>query len=308
MKQLSGLLLLLFVGLGSAQASADLASGSLYRTARVPQWSAGSGTFTIMLWVYAPSITGSNDFFNADDGGALGVYVNIGSAADSPTEPYFLTRNGEWHFNRDGSFVANPAQSFDVTRDWTFLAVTLIQGGATDLYAWQAGVNGDALVHVPAQSTFSTIGGNGPVTTFVLGNESNFRDGCGCLMGPIYVYDGVALTHAQIDAQRQQAAPIIDSGLIVYSSLMDRNTLALDQSGTANWSVHGSLALGASNPPVAGLGSSSPIAAASSSNVGSSDSSGGGAMDAVALLGLLLTAMRRFRRSPAAASKGGRSH
>ncbi|WP_028080211.1 hypothetical protein [Solimonas soli] len=52
---------------------------------------------------------------------------------------YRPARNGEWHFNKDGSCVARPAQSFDASAGWTFLAVSFTHGGATDLYAWQAG-------------------------------------------------------------------------------------------------------------------------------------------------------------------------
>ncbi|WP_043113040.1 hypothetical protein [Solimonas flava] len=273
------MLLGLLLASGPARASVDFAAGSLYRTAGVPAWSAQAGTFTIMLWVYAPSARGMNNFFSADDGGAFGVYVNIGTADDSPTGPYFLTRNGEWHFNRDGSYTANPAQSFDVSLGWTFLAVSFTPGGATDLYAWQAGVNGDALVHVPVRDSASSIAGTGAVSTFVLGDESNFVEGCRCLMGPVYVYDGIALSQTQIDAQRQQLAPLLSAHLIAYSTFLDSAALAADASGTADWSVHGIVRLSGDDPPpaAAGGGESTGGATTGASAGGSIAGSGGGA-------------------------------
>lgn len=258
-----------------ARASVDFTDGSLFRTAGVPAWNAGSGTFTVMLWVYAPQITGFNDFFEADDGPLLRVYVNLGSAADSPTEPYFLTKNGEWHFNKDGTSVANPAQSFDVTVDWTFLAVSFTSGGATDLYAWQKGVNNDRLVHIAAQSDFSTIGGSGATNTFMLGNESGFVEGCICFLGPLYVYDGVALSQNQVDAQRLQSAPVTRNGLIAWSTFTDDAGLAQDRSGTAGWSTHGSPRYSTLQPPVSGL----------------EEGNGGGAPDAAMLAALLAGAL-----------------
>ncbi len=298
MKILGVLLLSLLLASGPAHASADFAAGSLYRTAGVPAWSAQAGTFTIMLWVYAPSVSGMNNFFSADDGGAFRVYVNIGTADDSPTGPYFLTRNGEWHFNRDGSYTANPAQSFDVSLGWTFLAVSFTQGGATDLYAWQAGVNGDALVHVPVRDSASSIAGTGAVNTFVLGDESNFVEGCRCLMGPVYVYDGIALSRAQIDAQRQQLAPLVSAHLIAYSSFVDGDALAIDESGTANWSVHGTVRLnGAAPPPVAAGGGTTTGGSTAGGNDGGAAAGGGGALLADGLLILLgLGALRRRLR------------
>lgn len=278
------LLLGLLLASGPARASADFSAGSLYRTAGVPAWSAQAGTFTIMLWVYAPSASGMNNFFSADDGGAFRVYVNLGTAADSPTEPYFLTRNGEWHFNRDGSYTANPARSFDVSLGWTFLAVSFTQGGATDLYAWQAGVNQDALVHVPVQDRGSSIAGSGAVNTFMLGDESNFVEGCRCLMGPVYVYDGIALSQTQIDAQRQQLAPLVTGHLIAYSTFLDSAALAADESGTADWSVHGAVRLSGDDPPPAAAGGgestggeSAGGATTGASAGGSTAGSGGGA-------------------------------
>ena len=242
-------LLALFAHGRPALASADFHGGSLYRSAGVPAWSGNGATFTVMLWVYAPAISGANDYFMADDGGAFQVYVNLGSASDDPTGPYFLTRNGEWHFNRDGSYTANPAQSFDVSVGWTFLAVSFTHGGASDLYAWQAGVNGGALVHIPVQSTGASLSGSGVTRTFFIGNESGFGEGCACLLGPVYVYDGVALSQAQIDAQRQALSPLITTNLIAYSPFTDSSSLAIDGSGTANWSTHGTVRYSAIDPP-----------------------------------------------------------
>lgn len=307
MKSMAFLLLGVLLGIGTAHGSADFTSGSLYRTAGVPAWSNGSGSFTIMLWVYGPAITGANDYFNADDGGAQAVYVNIGSPADSPKFPYFLTKTGEFHYNFDGTATGNAAAAFDVSLGWTFLAVSFALGGETDMYAWQAGVNNNQLVRIVAQPAFSSIGGTGTITTFELGNAGGFVEGCVCMMGPVYVYDGVALTQAQVDAQRQQLAPIIGSGLIVYSAFLDGSALAVDQSGIANWSVHGSPRLASSNPPVsAAAGSSS--GGTGGSNSGSSGSgavgaaSSGGAMNLPVLLVLLAAAARRrfaSRRQPA---------
>lgn len=307
------LLALLLGAFGPARASVDLAHGSLYRTTGVPDWSPSAGTFTIMLWIYAPGASGANDFFEADNGN--GAWLGLGSAADSPSEPYFLTTASEFHFNKDGSFTANPQQSFDITQGWTYLAVSFTNGGATDLYAWQAGVNGGSLVHIPAQSQFSTIGGNGAVTMLVMGNARNFSEGCSaCLLGPVYVYNGVALSQAQIDAQRQQAAPLLSGGLIAYSTFTDAASFTSDGSGTADWSVRGSLSAGGSNPPVAGLDAASGSSSSSSSSSsgggsgGSSssssssggavgmDSSGGGAVGPAMLLLLLAAGLRRVGR------------
>jgi MYXO-CTERM domain-containing protein len=293
MKSMTFLLLCVVLGVGVARASVDFSSGSLYRTAGVPAWSNASGSFTIMLWVYGPAITGANDYFNADDGGAQAVFVNLGSPADSPKFPYFLTRTGEFHYNTDGTATGNAAAAFDVSLGWTFLAVSFTLGGETDLYAWQAGVNSNQLVRIVAQPLFSSIGGSGTVTTFEMGNQSGFGEGCSCLMGPVYVYDGLALSQSQVDAQRQQLAPVLRNGLIVYSSFVDGGALAADQSGTANWSVHGSLGLNSSNPPPA-----QGAAGSGNSNGGSGDPQGnsGGAPAPLALL--VLAAAACLRRRP----------
>ena len=272
MKRLT-LLLLLLAAFGPARASVDLSAGSLYRTAGVPAWTPSSGTFTIMLWVYAPNITGANDYFEADDGNS--TYAGLGSAVDSPTEPYFLTKASEFHFNTDGSYIANPPKSFDVSLGWTFLAASFTANAGTQMYAWQAGVNGDKLVHIAAQATGSTIGGTGTIKTFNIGNTSMFNEGCACLVGPVYVYDGVALTQDEVDAQRLALAPIVKTGLRVYSSFDGTAAVTTDQSGTADWTVHGTVSLNASNPPVPGIGSSSGGSSSSSSSSGGGSSSSG---------------------------------
>ena len=298
MKLPAAVLLIFLLGLAPAHASLDASSGSFFRTAAVPAWNAGSGTFTIMLWVYAPSITGMNNYFNADDGGAFNAEVILGSAADSPTEPYVFTRNGEWHFNRDGTFVANPPQSFDVSLGWTFLAISFTEGGANDLYAWQSGVNGNALVHIPVQSSGATIGGSGSVNTFTIGDRSGFDQGCLCYIGPVYVYDGLALTQAQVDAQRLQQAPVINANLIVYSPFNDGGAMGADLSGTADWNRHGSPGYSGLNPPPVltssgGGGGSTGAALGGSTFIPGSGS--GGALDLAGLLALLAAAGLRCR-------------
>ncbi|HUS23655.1 MAG TPA: hypothetical protein VM369_01800 [Candidatus Binatia bacterium] len=262
-----------------AWGSISLASGSLYRSAGVPPWTADDATFTVMLWVYGPKIRGDADYFEADDSVALHTVVNLGSAADSPTDPYFLTRNGEWHFNKDGTFVANPLESFDVSQDWTFLAVSFTTGGATDLYAWQAGVNAGQLVHIPVQSSGSALGGTGTVRNFFVGSESGFRYRCQCLLGPLYVYDGVALSQGEVDAQRQQLEPVVSTNLIAYSNFASGGGLSQDLSGTATWQRHGTPTFNPSNPPVMPQGVVEP---------GKGDGGGGGfGVPALALFGLL---------------------
>jgi hypothetical protein len=280
------LLLGVLLAPGAARAAADFTDGSLFRTAGVPAWHAGSGTFSIVLWVYAPDITGNADYFIADDGGPLAVFVNLGSAADSPTDPYFYTPNGEWHFNKDGTTVANPGQNFDVTLGWTYLAVSFTSGGATEMYAWQAGVNNDALVHIPAQAAFSTIGGRGSTNAFHIGNESGFTQGCVCYLGPVYVYDGIALTQGQVEAQRQQLAPVAPAHLIAFSTFVRADSLNADASGTAHWSTHRSVRYVASNPPVVTSGGG-----------GGGGGSGGGALDLAGLLMAFGAARLRRRAS-----------
>ncbi|HVT34094.1 MAG TPA: GlyGly-CTERM sorting domain-containing protein [Nevskiaceae bacterium] len=287
---------ILLVSMMPARASIDFSTGSLYRSAGVPAWSPASGVFTLMLWAYLPNPTGINDFFKADDGGPRQVWANIGTASDSPTEPYFYTANGEWHFNKDGTFVANPPQSFDVSAGWTFLAVSFTQGGALDLYAWQGGVNGGQLVHIPVTATGASIGGSGTINTFNLGAESGYGEGCTCLVGPVYIYDGVAMTQAQIDAQRQQLDPVTSERLIEFSTFTDPARLAVDESGTADWTKHGTVQYNNSNPAVAGGtsgtgGSSSGGGAGRFGGAGSS----GGAMNLVSMLALGLAAWLRRR-------------
>jgi hypothetical protein len=297
MKYLYAALLGLLLTAGPAQASVDFHTGSLYRTEGVPAWSADRGIFTIMLWVYAPEIDGMNDFCIADDGGAFKAYANIGTAGDNPRSPFFLTHGGEWHFNKDGSYTANPEQGLDVSLGWTFLAVSFTHNGATDLYAWQAGVNHDALIHVPAQTHFSSIGGSGSVNTFVMGNQSSFNEGCRCYMGPVYVYDGLALTRQQIDAQRLQSDPIIKEHLIVYSSFEDGKALARDNSATANWTTHGNVSFNTMHPPIKPSEHSDDNGGETTGGETNGGShKGGGAFGLLSVLGLLMGAALRRQR------------
>lgn len=314
MIRIKWLLLSLLFSAGLAQASADFTNGDLIRNAAIPAWGGDNDNrFTIMLWVWGPDVVDSNNFFTADDG-SNNMFVTLGSAYDSPSDMYFFTPNGEWHYNKDGSTTANPPQAFDLGAGWTFLAVSFVKDAATRMYAWQAGVNGGNLVSIPAQDNFSALGGGGRIVNrFLLGDRSANDEGCECLIGPVYVYDGIALSQSQIDAQRRQLQPVQTSGLVAYSTFDDPATLTLDKSGTANWSPRGTVRYNSNNPPVLPPGSSggttgstaggSSTGGGTTGEVSGPDSSeyGGGSFGWISLAVLAAATQLRRLRKPALA-------
>lgn len=203
----------------------DNAADNLQRTSSLPS----TNTYSCCFWA---KIAADNNYYSAffgftDPGG--GFYTVLETNADG-TEVMWADNNGG---------VVGIQQL--TVGSWYFFAITKSN---TDVVIYVARDDDAALTSTNIPSNAAT-----PAHTLLTLGDDGYSEPLNGCMEAFKMWDGVALTAAEVEAERWQNVPSRTEGLYAWLPLV--NAEGVDYSGAANpFTVNGALAL-EDGPPIA---------------------------------------------------------